>query len=834
MGEVYKARDTRLGRDVAIKILPPELAQDAERLRRFEREARAASSLNHPNIVTIHEIGSVDGMTHIVMELIDGATLRSQMDGGPIPTRKLLGTAAQIADGLAKAHAAGVTHRDLKPENVMVTRDGVVKILDFGLAKLTQASDATGPGTALPTASVVTEAGVVMGTVAYMSPEQARGVPVDFRSDQFSFGALLYEMATGKRAFEGESRVDVLSAILRDEPQPVASHNPKVPAPLRWIIERCLGKEPKDRYAATEDLARDLATVRDRLSEATTSGPALAAEPPHWGPRRIAAAAALPLATLLLGLAAGWFALRPPLPSTPRFQRVTFRPANIFRARFAPDGQTIVYGAMVDGRPVEIFTTRLGSRGSRPLGITTAHVWSVSSSGELAVSMGWDSKIGTLARASLGGGAPREILENVSYADWAPDGQNLAVVRSTGGKHRLEFPIGTPLVELKGIPVDLRVSPKGDLVAIAGGGSIAVIDRSGKRRDLAKGEQSSLWSPDRKGIWFARSRTGTTEIFSVTLDGRERFIASLPGDMGLFDLSRDGRLLVEIGGDRWDVAGRLAGDEADRDLSWFDTTIPADVSADGKTLLFSEKEAAGWENLAVYVRRPGATSPVRLGEGQARSLSPDGKWALSLSNPPDRHLVLIPTGPGESRSLPAEGLAGFVLTRLGGGGSNWLPDGKRIVFTSSTPGHGRQLFVQDVDGGKPRAITPEGVQMRMSGSSVSPDGRFVIGVAAGIYSLYSIDGGTPRPIAGLAGEEAPLRWSADGLSLYVSQPDKAMTKIWLLDPATGRRRLFKELRPPGSATSGDLLDVLMTPDGRSYVHTYQRWLSDLYVVEGLR
>ena len=252
MGEVYRAKDIRLGRDVAIKTLLSELARDAERIKRFEREARAASSLNHPNIVTIYEIGSLDGMAYIVMELIDGETLRSLMPGEPIPTRKLLGIAAQIAEGLAKAHAAGVTHRDLKPENVMVTGDGVVKILDFGLAKLTQQSETSGEGTAIPTASIVTEAGIVMGTVAYMSPEQARGAPVDFRSDQFSFGAMLYEMATGKRAFEGESHVEILSAILRDEPQPVASRNPKVPAPLRWIIERCLGKEPKGRYAATE------------------------------------------------------------------------------------------------------------------------------------------------------------------------------------------------------------------------------------------------------------------------------------------------------------------------------------------------------------------------------------------------------------------------------------------------------------------------------------------------------------------------------------------------------------------------------------------------------
>jgi Tol biopolymer transport system component/predicted Ser/Thr protein kinase len=828
MGEVYLAKDSRLGRDVAIKTLPSALAQDAERLKRFEREARAASSLNHPNIVTIYEIGRVDGVAYIVMELIDGETLRSLMHGDVIPMRKLLGIAAQIAEGLAKAHAAGVTHRDLKPENVMVTRDGVVKILDFGLAKLTQPSDSSSPGTALPTASIVTEEGVVMGTAAYMSPEQARGAPVDFRSDQFSFGAVLYEMATGKRAFEGGSRVDILSAILRDEPQPVASHNPKVPAPLRWIIERCLGKEPKDRYAATEDMARDVATVRDRLSEATTSGPALAAEPPRWSPRRMAAVAALPLGTLLLGLVVGWFALRPPLPSTPRFQRVTFRRATIFHARFGPDRQTIFYGASVDGRPVEIFTTRLGNRESRPLGISPASVWSISSTGEIAVLMGRDSHGGTLGRVSLTGGTPREILESVSAADWAPDGKSLAVVRTFEGKVRLEFPIGEVLYEPKGKTGFIQVSPRGDLVAFHENGSLAVVDLRGRKKEFAKGASEYLWSPDGKEIWFNRLEAGTTGVYAVTLRGKERFVASLPGDLTLFDLSKDSRLLVERGVDRLDVVGRFPGDKEDRDLSWQDATIPADLSADGRVLLFSEKES-GWGEAEVYLRKLDGSSPVDLGKGFGRALSPDGKWALVLPSSPSPNLVVMPTGAGTARTLPNDGLEPFV--NLPGSGCGWLPDGKRIVFTASAVGHGPQLWVQDVSGGKPRAITAEETRIPLSASPVSPDGQLVFASGAEVSALFPIDGGPPRPIPGLKSGENLIRWSADGKSLYLVDDD---LKIWLLDVATGKRQLWKELHPPRTATADDFLSVLLTPNGQVYVQTYQRWLSDLYVVEGLR
>ena len=270
MGEVYRARDARLSREVAIKVLPESLASDVERLRRFEKEARSASALNHQNIVTIYDIGSESGVSFIAMELVDGVTLRELLASGPLPTKRLLQISPQIAEGLARAHEAGIVHRDLKPENVMVKKDGLVKILDFGLAKLASTGSGSDEASQLPTMTG-TQPGVVVGTVSYMSPEQASGQTVDFRSDQFSLGSMLYEMATGRRAFQRKTAIDTLSAILNDDPEPLATANPQAPAPLRWIAERCLAKEPRLRYASTEDLARDLASLRDHVSEVSSS-----------------------------------------------------------------------------------------------------------------------------------------------------------------------------------------------------------------------------------------------------------------------------------------------------------------------------------------------------------------------------------------------------------------------------------------------------------------------------------------------------------------------------------------------------------------------------------
>jgi serine/threonine-protein kinase len=363
MGEVYRARDHDLLRDVAVKFLPERFTSSPERLARFTQEARTASALNHPNIVTVHEIGNVQGQPFIVTELVAGRTLRDILcDEVRLGPKKALDYASQIADGLAQAHAAGIIHRDLKPENVMVTPDGLVKILDFGLAKLlgpTSDAAAPRPGISdLPTLageqlSPATSAGAVLGTVGYMSPEQARGMPVDHRSDQFALGTTLYEMATGQRAFHGETRAQTLAAILEKDPEPITRHCPSFPAPARWIVERCLAKDPADRYASTRDLARELRGVREHLSEVGRLGRAWAVRP--WTAERarrlrralrpwhgLAAGAALAAAAFLVAgplrpSLATWIETRTPLPAEKHVALLPFEvespdPEDQFRA----------------------------------------------------------------------------------------------------------------------------------------------------------------------------------------------------------------------------------------------------------------------------------------------------------------------------------------------------------------------------------------------------------------------------------------------------------------------------------------------------------------------
>src|SRR5262252_2210112 len=269
MDEVYLAKQNSLRRQIAIKVLSSSSASDPERMRRFEQEARSASALNHPNIISIYDVGRENNTAYIAMEFVDGRTLRALMESPPLTLKKALQIAAQIADGLAKAHSAGIVHRDLKPENIMVTKDGFVKILDFGLAKLMPGLDSSSQATIL---TVDSQPGAVVGTACYMSPEQARGDSVDYRTDIFSLGSILYEMLTCKQPFKGPSAAQPLTAIIEDDPPSLAEANPKAPMPLRWVVERCLAKDPEERYNSTLDLARDLKSIRDHLSSTTASG----------------------------------------------------------------------------------------------------------------------------------------------------------------------------------------------------------------------------------------------------------------------------------------------------------------------------------------------------------------------------------------------------------------------------------------------------------------------------------------------------------------------------------------------------------------------------------
>jgi serine/threonine protein kinase len=379
MGEVYRAKDTRLGREVAIKVLPEEFFEDKERVARFEREAKLLAALNHPGIAAIHSFEESGGRHILVMELLEGETLRERLRAGPLPVRKALDIAVQMAKGLAAAHEKGIVHRDLKPENVALSKDGRVKILDFGLAKLSPRAQAEEDLTSAGTRSLLTEAGTVFGTAAYMSPEQVRGEPVDSRSDIFAFGTIVYEMISGKNPFRRETPPETMTAILKEEPSPLS----EMPS-LSLIAARCLEKWKERRFQSTEDLAFALDTLS--MGPASGSLARLASAPLAKRQSRLRWIAFTAAAALLL--TGAWLLSKRAEPPPPmNFERLTFRRGTVWSARFAPDGHTVVFGAAWEGKPVELFETRVGSTESRSLGFESGNILAVSRAGEMAIAL---------------------------------------------------------------------------------------------------------------------------------------------------------------------------------------------------------------------------------------------------------------------------------------------------------------------------------------------------------------------------------------------------------------------------------------------------------------
>jgi eukaryotic-like serine/threonine-protein kinase len=838
MGEVYRARDPRLGRDVAVKVLPPAFSADPGRLARFEQEARAVAALNHPNIIAIYDVGTEEGRPYLVTELLEGGTLRTRLSGEPLPVRQAVELAVQIARGLAAAHEKGIVHRDLKPENLFVAKDRRLKILDFGLAKLT----VTGPAESTIAAGR-TESGTVLGTVGYMAPEQVRGEPADPRSDLFALGAILYEMLTGTRAFHAETPAETMTAILRSDPNPMHTSSKDIPAGIEKITLRCLEKDPRQRYQSAHDLAFQL----ESAVEGTAGGASLEGGAGRAGPwsRWL-----LP-ATLLTGITGGLL-FGVPLGErqgglTPEFHRVTFRPGFVWSGRFAPDGRTIVYGAAWGGGPPEVFSTRPESPESRSLGLADASILSVSRSGELAVLVraqyagGWAYR-GTLARLPIEGGAPREILDSVLWADWDPKGVELAVVREQGGKRRLEAPIGKVLYQTGGTIREPRFSPKGDRVAfldhpIFGDdrGYVAIVDRSGNVKRLTqlwKSIQGIAWAPDGEEIWFTAADQGPTRgLHAVTRGGKTRTIMRPPGSLALQDISRNGEVLLAEWNTRYGIAGRTALDDAERDLSWLDWSAVRDFSRDGSLLLFTEGGEGGGASYAVYVRKTDGSPAVRLGDGEALALSPDAEWVLSIERGDRPRPILLPTGAGQARILSAGNIRDYQ-------NGSWLPDGRRVLLLASEPGRGPRYYLQDIGGGDPKAITPEGMGgFGFGAHTVSPDGSWVVARGPdGAIALWPLAGGDPRPVAGLLPTEFPVRWSADGKYLYTALPAEGRRKLQLsrLDLASGTRTVWKNLVPADAMGVTRIGNPMVSPDGSTYAYTYGSHVSDLYLVDGLK
>ena len=603
IGVVYRAEDLKLGRQVALKFLPvPAHEAPAGLLERFQREARAASALNHPNICTIYGVEELAGQPVIVMELLEGETLEARLARGSLALEKALPLALQLAAALDAAHRKGVVHRDLKPANMMLTKAGV-KVLDFGLAKMERAIAA-----GEETATEVTQAGTILGTWQYMSPEQAQGKEVDARSDLFSFGCVLLEMLTGKRAFTGDTPADLISAILTKDPLAGAPLAAPFPAALASMIRHCLEKSPEDRFQTAHDLAFALEAISG-VSAASAMAPAPAAAGPrqrHW---RVAAIAAF----ALVAVAGVWWLAGRAHPVWPaRFETLTFRREFVQGARFAPDGRSVIYASAMEGRPVELFSTQPGRpESTRPLGFPATGLLSIARSGEMAVScncfvIDWGACRGTLARMPLAGGAPREVLENVRAADWTLDGRQLAVTAATasGKPGRLEFPIGKVLFQATGTgwPGDPRISPRGDMVAFVdhfqygNDGSIAVVDLQGRKRTLTRtfGEVGGLaWAPSGGEIWFTgAAETSQVSIYAVALSGVMRMVAQMPADLRLQDIAPDGRVLLTTLDARAGVYFLGPGESRARELTWLDWATQPILSADGKKMLLTESGEA--------------------------------------------------------------------------------------------------------------------------------------------------------------------------------------------------------------------------------------------------
>jgi hypothetical protein len=840
MGEVYRARDTRLLRDVALKTLPASFTHDPDRLRRFEQEARAVAALNHPNIVSVHDVGEAQGVHYIVSELLEGESLRERIPSTGLPPRKAIELAVQLANGLAAAHEKGIIHRDLKPDNIFVLRNGRLKILDFGLAKLREPHSSAETSTAVTVAATQTDAGQVLGTVGYMSPEQVRGDAVDHRSDIFSFGSILYEMLSGQRAFKRNTSAETMTAILNEDPPDFPSRTgapaTNIAPALERIVRHCLEKQPVQRFQSAHDIAFDLESISS-ISATAAASASTATSHKRW----LLPTAAV-LAALVIGGGAGVLFHTAPPEAQPKLHRITFRRGTIFGARFTPDGN-LIYSAAWDGKPAELFVAQRGSNESRLFGLSLSNILAISPTGELAVSLkqhfvGGFEYAGMLARAPQGGGAPREVIEGVEYADWSPDGGNLAVVRRAGGKARLEFPIGKVVYGTPGWISHARISPDGARVAFVDhayyrddGGKIAVVDASGNKKTLSSqyvSVQGLAWRPDGKEVWFTGTKSGSSrELRAVTLDGKERTVFLGTGTLTLHDISRDGRILLAR--DDW-RAGMIVnnGDGKETDLSWHDWTIPRDLSDDGKLVSFDETGEAGGDSGAMYVRGTNGSPAVRLGDGLAPSLSPDGKRALGLAASSDgrRQLVEIPTGAGDSHPVQS----GNIVVNQ----AYFFPDAHRILEVGSGPeDHGLRLFVQEGPEATPRPISPEGAQFHYRGC-ISLDGKLVAALDPEAKPIiYHVDGSAPIPIPNTQEGDEPVELLSDSKSILIGRPEVPST-VFVVDIASGHRKLFFTAKPPDPTGLLDGSPPSFSRNLKAYVYSYTRITSDLYVVEGLK
>jgi len=840
MAELYRARDTRLGREVAIKVISESLAGSPELLRRFEQEARIAGSLNHPNVVAVYDFGTQDGAPYIVTELLEGESLRRRLERGRVSVTTALDWADQLAQGLAAAHRRGVVHRDVKPDNIFLTPGGQVKLLDFGIAKLAEEAKAEPRGlldATLAPAGGATRTGSVLGTPGYMSPEQVRGEALDARSDLFSLGAVLYEMLSGARAFPGGTVVESGYAILNADASPLPS---TVPPSVAQVVARCLQKEPERRFQAAADLAFAIEIAR------SPTGLSLAPQgrrPGLVGP--LAVAAVVMVALIAFAVARAWMA--PAMGSSPAVEQLTYRLGAVRAARFAPGGR-VIFSANFEGRSEELFSKTLDSIEAQSLGLTDARLTAVSASGDVGLLLQPRftrafSMRGTLARMESVGGTPRELVENVEFADWAPGGQ-LAVVRNIGGRTTLESPLGKVLFQTNGWISDPRFAPAGDRIAFLHHpffyddmGEVRVVDAQGRGKALAPAWPRVLglaWSPDGSEVLFTAGRKQRNTLVAITESGRSRELYASPSDLRLEDVAPDGTVLATEEAERSELALSTAGHSEQSTLTWGNwATFVAKVSNEGE-ILFTESVPIAPDQtdrpvqpVWALLRQPGKATAQVLGRGTPVDLSFDRRWAL-VSATDRMSLFAMPLGPGQARAIDVHGYE-F-------GAARWFRDGARLVASGRAPSEPDYHLLVTRDGGSGLERLSEVAVTGRRILHLSPDDRWVATLDKDdVLVLISMKDGTASRIAEAGPDAVPRGWSTEG-HLWVSRGgDRTPVRARLLRFDVEHRQVLEERSVSPAEASGAIYvrDVAISPDGRHVAYVYGRNIGYLYLLRGL-
>jgi serine/threonine protein kinase len=846
MGEVHKARDTRLGRDVAIKVLPAHLSANPELRARFEREARAISQLNHPHICSLHDIGSQDGVDYLVMEHLEGETLAGRLAKGSLPLTDVLRYGSEIASALDCAHRSGIVHRDLKPGNIMLTKGGA-KLMDFGLARPMRLSPVAGALSESPTGSrPITAEGTIVGTFQYMAPEQLEGKETDARTDLWALGCVLYEMATGERAFEGTSQASLIAAILKEQPRPILEVQPMVPAVLRAIVERCLEKQPEERFQSARDLGFALETLGGSGSRCIGTAEML----PSRGLSRVPALAAgsvLGAAIIFLAVGLAWWQQWPPfrVPAQPTYERITFRQGSVMAARFTPNGREVLYSAAWEEEPLQTYSVSLENLQEQPVGPSGANLLNLTAKGDALLLLGARQRpdvpatpttasgfTGTLAVAPwVGQLVPRERLKGVLAADISPDG-TLAVVREEAGRCRLELPPGIVRAETAGTFGPVRFSPTGEFLAFDEHPVESELTSRVSLLDLRTGQAKVIIGPSDwlEGIAWNGSELWCSVLDSIVAarpDGSTREVLKLLGYVILEDISPSGRVLVSRHDWRF---GLLAfGEEGAPPQIISRDTWPwlEDLAADGR-IVFAEQ--LNPKTGGLYVASGDGMAAVKVGgeDTSFASLAPDRPWLASWYQGPPPRIVVLPTGAGEPRELAAAGLEAC-------NGLGWTHDG-RILVSGFEAGRGKRIYLQDPEKGSLTPVTEEGIYSdAFTPPKVSPDGTSFLARSKDGVVIVPLreQSAEPRLVKGVEVGEKVVGWCADSRKLFVVRWGPLPLQVWTLDPDTGRREKARTIDPKGyRGPSAE--NIFLTPDGKRGAMMTRLWHSELYVVTGLR